>query len=274
VLRAVRWLLVVAAALYGTVCLLAFLAQRRLLYFPDRYPEDAALRAAAGRGLSPWRDAGGALIGWRMPAGPAARARALVLHGNAGSALDRLHYASALARRGVEVVLLEYPGYGARPGAPTVAALGAAAAEALDQLAREGPAPIWVLGESLGTGVAGRAVALRPGLVSGLALVTPFARMTDVVGLHYPWLPRLLLRDRYAPEEDLAAWRGPTWLVLAGRDEVVGVHQGLRLADGLRGPRRVQLQEQGTHDGLALGPDEPFWAELVEFLEGGAAQGR
>lgn len=271
-LRALRWVVVVAAILYAAVCLLAFVFQRRLLYFPARESEANALALAARLRLTPWRDARGALIGWRAdawrPGGAAPRARVLVLHGNAGSALDRVHYAAALGRRGLLVHLLEYPGYGPRPGAPSMGALATAAAEAIDQLAREGDGPIWLLGESLGSGVAARAVALRPGAVQGLALVTPFARMTEVGSLHYPLLPSFLLRDRWAPEDDLAGWTGPTFLLLAGRDEVVGLAQGERLAAGLRGPKRVEVQRDATHNGLALDPDEPMWGALVELLGG------
>ncbi|HET6440499.1 MAG TPA: alpha/beta fold hydrolase, partial [Anaeromyxobacter sp.] len=191
--RTLRLVLVGALALYGFVCLLAFALQRRLLYLPDRYPEATAREAAARLGLEPWRDARGVLAGWRSTTGPAPRARLVVLHGNAGSALDRVHYLRSLSGLGVEVLLLEYPGYGGRPGEPSLASLGAAAADALDGLVAEGPEPIWVLGESLGSGVAGRAVALRPGVVRGLVLVTPFARMSEVVRRHYPILPGFLL---------------------------------------------------------------------------------
>ncbi|HYD40893.1 MAG TPA: hypothetical protein VEB43_08680 [Anaeromyxobacter sp.] len=131
-MRPLAWLLGVAAALYAAVCLLAFVFQRRLMYFPARYPEDAALRAAAQLGLEPWRDASGALMGWRAAPRGRAVARALVLHGNGGSALDRADLAAALSGAGVEVFLLEYPGYGARPGAPALATLASAAADALD----------------------------------------------------------------------------------------------------------------------------------------------
>lgn len=264
--RTAGWALVAIAALYTAVCLLAFVFQRRLLYFPDRTGEQAALAAAGRLGLSPWRDAAGALAGWRAAPQGRPLARLLVLHGNAGSALDRLHYAAAFSRLGVEVVLLEYPGYGARPGHPTLRSLEAAAAAAVDQLAKEGPEPVWVLGESLGSGVAARAVALRPGLVKGVVLITPFARMADVVRLHYPILPAALLLDRYAPEADLAAWEGPTAVLLAGSDEVVGVAQGRRLFDSLRGPKRLRVEDGATHNGLDLDPTSPIWEEMVRFL--------
>jgi pimeloyl-ACP methyl ester carboxylesterase len=267
VLRALLWTSAVAVALYLAVCLLAFAFQRRLMYHPMRFPEEAARAAAARLGLAAWRDGKGALAGWRAAPSSPPRARALVLGGNGGCAFNRDGDAVALAGLGVEVVLLEYPGYGARPGAPSLEALGAAAADALDALAAEGPKPIWIVGESLGSGVAGRAVALRPGAVRGLLLLTPYARMREVAALHYPFLPSWLVLDRYAPADDLAGFRGPAFVVLAGRDEVVGLAQGRRLADRLPGPKRVVVQEEATHGGLELGP--ALWREAVELLAAG-----
>ncbi len=200
------------------------------------------------------------------------RARLVVLHGNAGSALDRLSYAAALAPLGIEVWLLEYPGYGPRPGAPSLSSLSEAAVRAVRALAGLGPEPVLLLGESLGSGVAGRAVALAPGSVRGVLLVTPYARMSEVAAIHYPFLPGFLLRDRYAPADDLAGFEGPVALVLAGRDEVVTVGQGRRLYQALRGPRRLWVQEQATHNGVDLEPGLPLWAEAVEFLLGPVAR--
>ncbi len=258
-------------AVYGAICLLAFLFQRRLMYFPVTCSEEAALAAAGRLGLAPWRDGKGVLAGFTARAEGSPVARLLVLQGNAGMALDRVHYAQAFARLGVEVTLLEYPGYGARPGSPSGESLGEAAAEALDGLVAAGPEPVWVLGESLGSGVAARAVALRPRAVKGVILVTPFARMADVVRLQYPLLPSLLLRDRWAPEHDLAGYTGPAAVLLAGRDEVVGVAQGRRLFETLRGRKRLWVQEEATHNGLDLDPAAPHWQQMASFLAGGGS---
>lgn len=267
-MRALRAVLLAAAALYAGVCLLAFAFQRRLLYFPQRYGEEAALAEARRLGLAPWRDGQGALRGWRAPAAGAPRARLLVLHGNAGSALDRLHYAAALAPQGVEVFLLEYPGYGARPGAPSLASLSAAAVDGTRALAALGPEPVLLLGESLGSGVASRVAALAPEAVRGLVLVTPYARLVEVARIHYPFLPGLVLRERWAPLDDLAAWRGPTAVVVAGRDEVVTPAQGRRLYQALRGPRRLWEQPEADHNGLDLEPRQPLWPEVLLLLLG------
>lgn len=258
--------LLVVAALYAGVCLLAFVLQRRLMYFPDRYPERAALDAAGRLGVEAWRDAQGALVGWRVPAEGAPRGRVIVLHGNAGSALDRLPYAAALAPLGVEVWLLEYPGYGPRAGEPSLRSLSEAAVAAARALAAKGPEPVLLLGESLGSGVAARAAALAPEAVRGLVLVTPYARMAEVARIHYPFLPGFLLRDRWAPLDDLAGFRGPVAVLVAGRDEVVTPAQGRRLFDALPGPKRLWVQEGATHNGIAFGPQAE---EMVGFVMGG-----
>ncbi len=259
------WLLGVLG-IYAGFCLLVFAFQRRLLYFPERSAEGAAMARAARLGFEPWRDGAGGLRGWRAAGPPRPAARLLVLHGNAGSALDRAYYREAFGRLGLEVSLLEYPGYGARPGSPSESSLVAAALDAVDALASAGDAPIWLLGESLGSGVASRAAALRPQVVRGLFLVTPFASLPELARHHYPILPGFLLRDRFEPLRDLRSFRGPVAILLAGRDEVVTAAQGRRLFEALSGPRRLWEQPNALHNTLDLAPDLPMWREVVSFL--------
>jgi uncharacterized protein len=259
-------LTLVAAGLVAGMGLLAFGLQRRMLYFPDRSTEAAAVSRAARIGLEPWRAADGSLRGWRASPRGAPRARMLVFHGNAGSALDRAYYPAALLPRGIAVAILEYPGYGARPGEPSEESLAAAAVDAVEALAAEGPEPVWILGESLGSGVAARAARLRPGLVRGLLLVTPFARLAEVARHHYSILADLFLRDRWAPADDLAGYAGPTALLLAGRDEVVTAEQGRRLYAALRGKKRLWGQAEAAHNSLDLGPENAWWDEVVAYL--------
>jgi pimeloyl-ACP methyl ester carboxylesterase len=251
--------------LVGGLLALALL-QRRLLYFPSPAADPATRALAARLGVQAWRDPHGGLRGWRVaPAAGAARARLLVLHGNAGCALDRLGYLVALAPRGLEVVLLEYPGYGGRAGTPGAAALTEAALEAVDALAAEG-GPVWLLGESLGSGVAARAALARPGVVRALLLVTPFADLAEVMRIHYPVLPSFLLADRYRPARDLAAFAGPVFLLAAGQDEVTTLGQAEALEKALPGPKRLVVQPGASHNGLDLSPGLPTWDEAVAFL--------
>ncbi len=74
-----------------------YLAQRRLLYFPAVSALAESRRLARAAGLEPWLDGDGRFIGWqaRLPS-VAPVARVVVLHGNAGSALDRTYLRDVL----------------------------------------------------------------------------------------------------------------------------------------------------------------------------------
>ncbi|HJV39656.1 MAG TPA: alpha/beta fold hydrolase [Geothrix sp.] len=262
-LRLVGW----GIGLYAVLCLLAFLTQRRMMYFPDREPELEAIQRAVGARLVPWRDTKGGVLGWRRAArsgGP----RILVLHGNAGDALGRLDYLPVFEAAGFEGVLLEYPGYGPREGERSEASLVADARVALHQLKAESSAPVILLGESLGSGVAAQVAAAEPKLVAGLLLAAPFARMTEVAARHYPYLPmKLIMRDRWDSLGAIRGYRGPVAMVIAGQDEVVGAEQGRRLAEGCPGPVRIWEVPRATHNDLPLAPGRPPWSEALAFLQ-------
>jgi len=259
---------------YGVLCLLVVLFQRGLMYFPSRAPEAEALHTAKGLGLEAWRDDNGNLMGWRIPK-PAPGLRVLVFHGNAGSALDRGYYLDLLGSTGTEVILFEYPGYGARNGEPSQASFVEGAMQALTQLRKEAPGPIWLLGESLGGGVASQVAARRPTDIAGLLLVTPFARMTDVAAWHYSYLPvRLLLRDRWDNVTALAGYPGPIGLFIAGRDEVVGTAQGHLLSRSLGARARLWEQPEAGHNSFSTRPDAYPWPEIRAFLANPAASGK
>lgn len=267
-LRAGAAVLAAAAGLF----LLVVVGQRRLLYFPDRYAADAAAARAARLGLEPWPGPDERL-GWRAPH-PSGRPVAtwIVLHGNAGSALDRTYLRDVLqapTAPPADVILLEYPGYGARPGAPSEASLVRAAVTAIDR-ARAGGAPVLLAGESLGSAVAALAAARRPDAVRGVLLVTPLASVPAVARRHYPLVPAFLVRDRLRADRALPRFPGRTAFVVAGRDEVAFADLGLALHAAQPGEKRLWVQPEATHNGLRYDPRDPEWGELARFLAGDA----
>jgi len=269
ILRIAAVLLAVAAA--GLV--LAWLGQRRLLYFAERQDREAAERRARSLGLEAWTGAGGELLGWRARhAGGAARGRLVVFHGNAGTALDRGYFVDAFAVAvpglPLDVYLAEYPGYGPRPGSPTEATLVAAAREAIAAARRDGPGPVLVAGESLGSGVAALAAAAEPAAVDGLLLVTPLASVPAGARRHYPIVPGFIHRDTYRADLLLPSYGGPVAFLVAGRDEVVFTDLGLALHAAYPGPKRLWVDEGAGHNTVAWDPSSPRFREMVEFLLG------
>jgi pimeloyl-ACP methyl ester carboxylesterase len=268
-MNGLKWVAVLAGGGVALVAV-AWLGQRRLLYFPARYELAAVREAAAARGLEPWAPVG-AFMGWRAGP-PGARGTLVVLHGNAGSALDRAYFAGAFAAAlpdlPLAVVLAEYPGYGPRAGTPSQASLVAAAREAVREARRELPGPVILAGESLGTAVAALAAAEAPGEVDGLVLVTPLASVPAVGRRHYPFLPTAFFRDPWRADLALPRYGGPVAFLLAGRDEVVFTDLGRALHDAYPGRKGLWVDPGAGHNSVDWRPGLPRWGEMLELAAG------
>lgn len=270
ILRRVWWRfarpLLIAYAL-ATVGIAFF--QRKLIYFPTKASEEMLLGHARAEAMEPWRDEAGTLIGWRHRGqGNPGAARFLVFHGNAGYALHRVQYALDLTSvMDCDVCILEYPGYGSRGGQPSQKTLLDAGEQALRLLKKENAAaPVFLIGESLGTGVAAGVTARAPALVSGLIFITPLNRLTEVAASHFPWLPvRWILADRYPAVEWLQTFHGPLAVVVAEDDEVLPNRFGKALHDSFTGPKRLWVKP-GMHNTIHDSLDAEWWREAVDFV--------
>jgi pimeloyl-ACP methyl ester carboxylesterase len=261
-IRLLQLLLIV----YLVVVLAVLIFQRRLLYFPTRIPAGSVVQTAAEHGFVPWKNPAGRIIGWKISASGDSTGSVLIVHGNAGCAIDRdylarpIHDASDAA-----VFILEYPGYGAREGSPCKKSLIAAAEEAF-QLLPAGP-PKYVVGESLGTGVACELAKNHPQAVAGLALFAPYYNLASVAQRQMRFLPAyFLLLDRFNPENCLKDYRGPVKFIVAGADEIIGPASGLRLAKSYGGPEELQVFPGARHNEVS-GQPTIWWKQVFSFWQ-------
>jgi len=132
----------------------------------------------------------------------------------------------------------------------------------------QGPpgAPTVLLGESLGSGIAATCAKARPGVVTGLFLVTPLTSAVEVAKVHYPFIPGFLVRDRLEAEAALQDLRIPLAVLLAEQDEVIPPRLGLRLFAGYQGPKRLWTAAGAGHNDWDERPSNPMWQEVSEFL--------
>jgi pimeloyl-ACP methyl ester carboxylesterase len=256
----------ICGILYVLVCAGCAGFQRRLIYFPPKFDAATADRNGPLARMERWTNASGMSIGWkRLSPNQPARGRIMITYGNGSCALGCAHYADAIQQAvPLDVYALEYPGYADRAGSPSEKSLETAANEGLESLAANGP--VYLAGESLGTGVAAYLAGAYPAKVAGVALLAPYNSLTSVAQYHMPLLPvHLMLCDRFPSEKFLRAYHGPVAVLVGGADKVVPMKFGRKLYDGYDGPKRIWEFPEAGHGNLMDQPPE-VWAEIMSFL--------
>jgi len=153
--RQVYRLLLIIPITYLAVCLLVFLFQARIVYFPSRHveikPGDLGM-AFEEVTLKTSDDV--SIAGWYVPHDKP-RGTVLFCHGNAGNIAGRLVDIQILHQMGYSVFIFDYRGFGASQGRPTEQGtyLDAEASwRYLLDVRRESPDRVVVFGRSLGGG--------------------------------------------------------------------------------------------------------------------------
>lgn len=267
-LRVLIWLVGCAVVAYGGVLAVLFLAQRQLLYFPDRSrPQLGDLAPLGLREVQLSTADGLSLLAWNLPARDG-RPTILYFHGNGGHLGYRTERMKRFAGKGYGVLMPEYRGYGGNPGNPTEAGLYADAEAAFDFLAREEipPARLVVYGESLGSGVAVRMAATHP--VAALVLEAPFTSVVAAAQSRYPFVPaRWLVRDRFDSLSVIEKVKAPILILHGERDVIMPVRFGRALFAAAPEPKEGWFHPEAGHNDLsrhgALDAMDEFLARRV-----------
>lgn len=252
-------------ASYFALCAGMGIFQRSFLYFPKKSVTSDVEQLAKSANLQRWTNSDGQFIGFkressRLPV----EGSVLVIYGNGSTATGSSHYADEIQDVApLDVYILEYPGYEDRAGSPSQKSIFRAGMEALQALPTN--RPIYVVGESLGTGTASYLAGIFSNRVAGVVLLSPFNRLTDVAQYHYRILPVwLLLMDRFPSEDYLRNYHGKVGVMVDGGDDIVPERFGLRLYDGYDGPKKLWEFRDAEHTQIA-GSVSEFWNEVIGF---------
>jgi len=257
-----EWLIGIAAIVLG-VSAAAWLAQERLIFFPQPVTSTQHLPARAAA-LEVTASDGAHLRGWIVKGTAAPGPAVLYFGGNA----EEVSWTLADARWPPQwtIVGLNYRGYGASEGTPGEAALTADALAIYDTVAQREDIDrrrIVVFGRSLGTAMAARVAAERP--VAGAILVSPFDSLTAIGREHYPWLPvSLLLRHRFNASADARRSAEPLLAIVGEDDSIIPRERSQALFAAWAGPKTWRVVPRADHN--SLGASEVYWAEIARFL--------
>ncbi len=242
-------IIALVAGAYFTLCVLAFVFQRRLVFFPDRkVSANPAQSGMAHRDVFFRTSDGVELHGWFVPASASSRVL-LFCHGNAGNISDRLESIRIFHDLGLSVFIFDYRGYGRSGGQVSEEGTYRDARAAYVHLVeKEGVSPenIVLYGQSLGGSVAIELAAERNS--AALIIESCFPTLADVAARAYPFLPvRPLLRVRYDSRERIRRVGCPKLVIHSRDDEIVPFELGKRLYD-LAAPPKQLLVLSGDHN--------------------------
>lgn len=245
----------VIASAYLAVVVVAFAFQNQLLFMPssqivatpDRLGMDYETVYAE-------TSDGERLYGWWMPASGTPRGTVLFFHGNAGNISGRIQSAHQFHRLNLNVLLVDYRGYGQSTGSPGEEGLYRDA-EAIWRLAMEekgvDPGNLILFGRSLG----GAPATWLATQVEARALVleSAFTSVPDIAAHHYPFLPvRLLSQIQFDSLSRIDGVGMPLLVMHSPDDEVVPYEHGRRLYEAANEPKQFLELRGGHNDGYLV----------------------
>ncbi len=183
-------------------------------------------------------------------------------HGNTGHAGYRENKIRAFVDKGYGVLLAEYRGYGPNQGEPSEKNLYEDARAYLNKLASDN---IIIYGQSLGTGVAVQMASEYKAKAS--ILETPFDSALNVAKERYFFIAFLdyLMHDKYENDKKISSISIPKLFILAGKDEVVGLEGGKRLANIADDNKKIIIFEKATHN---IGNNFDVSNKIINFISG------
>ncbi len=227
-------------------CHLAFHPMREL----EGSPAEAALRFEDVRLTT---DDGVKLHGWYVPADSPGGATLLFFHGNAGNISHRVDSIALFHELGLNVLIIDYRGYGrsqGRPGEKGTYADAEAAWRYLTEHRDVKPEQIVIFGRSLGGAVAVELATRHT--PAALIVESTFTSGADMARRMAPWFPRWLIFLRYDSLQRIGQVHCPVLIVHSRDDEMIPFEQGRRLFAAAPSPKEFLELEGGHNEGYLL----------------------
>ncbi len=223
---------------------------------------------------------GPTISAWFLPARQQAKGTILFLHGNAQNISTHLGSVYWMPERGYNVLLLDYRGYGASEGLPTLAGVQQDIDTAMRHLVGRpdiDPRRIVLLGQSLGGALGLHYLAhnrYRDHL-RGAVIDSAFTGYQDIARekLRSSWLTwplsltlPLTVSDAYRPLHAAPGVAPIPLLIMHGdRDEVIPLHHAQQLFDAAREPKSLWIIQGARH--IQSLDDTRVRGRLVDWLD-------
>jgi fermentation-respiration switch protein FrsA (DUF1100 family) len=262
-------ILLYAAIAVAVVLVLLRLAERRLVFFPNKWRgEEPTLRAPALPVEEVWMTTsdGIQIHGWYVPRDSAV-ASLVMAHGNAGNVSDRASWLALLREKiPVNLFMFDYRGYGKSEGAPSEEGCYRDAEAAFDWLKTKTPQlPIVAHGHSLGGAVVIELARRRT--LHGLIVESSFTHSRDMAKLMFGPLPVYWLSSmKWANTDKVATLTLPKLFLHGETDGIIPFRLGQALYAQAAEPKRFVALAHADHNDTFLAGGELYYDTIRDFI--------
>jgi len=257
-------IVMIVGGLYAVILAFFFLFQNSFMFFPTsekfgRCPEMErfSVKAVSSGRLRFYLREVDKPLGWIV-----------IFHGNAGSACDRMYYVDLFQDIPANIVILEYPGFGKdgrKPGEKIILSEASNLIKHIQNVQSE-KLPIYLLGESLGTGVA-TWLAAEEEEVQGLILISPYTSFVDLAAAHYFWLPvNLLLKNRFLADKWAKNVNSKVLAFHGMKDTIIPIKFARQQMTNFSCPKKLIEFDNTAHNDITITGKTVIHNEVEKFI--------
>ncbi len=252
---------------YAAVCLVVWIIQEKLIFFPRPISEQQAknlieetpgvqeIKVSASDGIE--------LYGWLLNGAPGSPL--IIYYGGNAEEVSWLIEDHSFPESW-SVLLMNYRGYGRSQGKPTEKKLKEDALLIFDYIKNElqnNSASVVLMGRSMGTGIATWLASKRA--VDGVILISPYDSIRKIAQSTFPVLPvRLLLKHPFNSLKYAEHLSMPLLCLMADNDQVVPYKNTQRLYDAWVGEKELVVLMGHDHNSLLA--DKVLWDNIQYWL--------
>jgi fermentation-respiration switch protein FrsA (DUF1100 family) len=244
------------AALYAAILAAGFFMQERLIFFPEKLPQDYKFRLSGDDRELFIRTSDNESINGILFKNTGQTGVILYFHGNAGSLAGWQDIWEDIRPTGFDLLIIDYRGYGKSTGKISENGLYLDAEASYNELLSAGykENQIIIYGRSIGTGVAMEcAVRKKP---RALILESPFTSLVDLASQIYPFFfPSLILKYHFDNQAKASLLSVPVLILHGDADEIIDHSHSLKLYNQLKHDKEICIIRHGGHNDLNTFPE-------------------
>jgi alpha-beta hydrolase superfamily lysophospholipase len=213
---------------------------------------------------------GTALNGWFLkPKNQVAKVTLLHIHGNGGFLLSYLDLMAPFVKRGFQVFMFDYSGFGFSEGKAIRKNVLDDAVSAFDYMKERSDVrstKLVVYGQSFGGHLSVIAATKRQNEIAGLVVEGAFSSHKDIAARRVPLIGRMLAREMYSAKKTIRDFHKPLLVIHSAEDEIIPFKMGKTIFVNANEPK--QFYEVKHHHIMA----PKFYADSIVYKINGMLQ--